>query len=277
MKTKRKSSIALITGATSGIGKSFAYKLAEKGYHLILVGRRELELNAVARDLKKNYKVRVEVMVGDLSLTKFRTNIVQKIKSTASIDFLVNNAGFGIDHDFYQIKIKDLRSMVMTHDMATIEFTHAVLPGMLKRKKGRIINVSSLGAFIPGFTRSLYLATKSFVHYFTKALSIELKPHGIKVQSLCPGMTQTDFHDRDNTNTIKENSKFLNYMMPDKVTRISLQSLENGKTICIPGFINKIIVLLAKILPCKLLGFLSSFRREKPTLKYPQMLYAIVG
>ncbi|PLW99526.1 MAG: short-chain dehydrogenase [Marinilabiliales bacterium] len=277
MKTKRKSSTALITGATSGIGKSFAYKLAEKGYHLILVGRRELELNSVANDLKETYKVHVDVMVGDLSLAKFRKSIAQKIKSNSSVDFLVNNAGFGIDHDFFQIKVKDLRSMVMTHDMATIELTHAVLPGMLKRKKGRIINVSSLGAFIPGFTRSLYLATKSFIHYFTKALSIELKPHGIKVQSLCPGMTLTDFHDRDKTNAIKENSKFLNYMMPDKVAKISLHSLENGKTICIPGFINKIIVLIAKILPCKLLGFLSSFRRERPTIKYPHTLYALVA
>jgi uncharacterized protein len=255
---------ALITGATSGIGKSFACKLAERGYDLILTGRRKEELQKVTEFIKATFGVKVEKFIGDLSDTRCRTEISERIKSHGKIDVLVNNAGFGIDHAFYRIGLEDIRSMVMTHDMAALEFIHAVIPGMIIRRQGIIINVSSIGAFVPGFTRSLYLASKSFLHYFTKALSMEVYPYGIRLQSLCPGMTYSDFHLRARKENINGKLNTLNFMSPDHVVDISLKSLKNGNVICIPGFLNKLMVLLAKVLPSIALRWLSHFRIEEP-------------
>ena len=132
---------------------------------------------------------------------------------------------------------------------ATIELIHAVLPGMIKRRRGTIINVSSLGAFIPGLTRSLYLGTKSFVHYFTEALSAEISPFGIRVQSLCPGMTVSDFHRNICYNEMEKSKRQLPFMTPEEVVSSSLRSLEKGCTLCIPGAINKLFYIVAKLLP----------------------------
>lgn len=276
MKTQKLT--ALITGATSGIGKSFASKLAERGYDLILTGRRQEELQKVTDYIVTTFGVNVETFIGDLSDAKCRKEISERIKSHGNIDFLVNNAGFGIDHSFYRIKLEDMRSMVMTHDMAALEFIHAVIPGMMNRRQGTIINVSSLGAFVPGFTRSLYLATKSFIHYFTKALSMEVYPYGIKLQSLCPGMTYSDFHMRARKDNVNGKLNTFNFMTPDHVVDISLKSLKYGNVICIPGFLNKLLVLIAKVLPTIVLRRLSRFRNEAPlvslTSRMPEFVAA---
>jgi uncharacterized protein len=261
---------AVITGATSGIGKSFANKLAERGFDLILTGRRKEELQHVATDISETYHVNVETYIGDLTDTKCRSEISARIK-TAGIDVLVNNAGFGIDHAFHNIGLADIRSMIMTHDLAAVEFIHAALPGMIRQRKGIIINVSSLGLFFPGITRSLYLATKSFLHFFTKALSIEVYPYGIRLQSLCPGMTYTDFHERARKNNQNGKIKSLNFMSPDRVVEISLKSLKNGNIICIPGNLSRLMVLIVKALPIKILRYLSRFRLEEPQIVTPNV------
>ena len=264
--------LAVITGATSGIGRSFAYKLAEKGYDLILTGRRKKELETVAENISDAFRVKVEILIGDLSNAMSRKEISETIKSAKKIDVLVNNAGFGIDHAFHRIGLEDVRSMIMTHDLASIEFIHAALPGMMRQRRGIIINVSSLGAFIPGFTRSLYLATKSFIHYFTKALQMEVYPYGIRLQSLCPGMTYSDFHKRARKNDNNSSIKTLNFMSPDRVVDISLKSLRTGNVVCIPGILNKIMVILSKMLPGKLLRMLSRFRIEEPSTNLSKLM-----
>ncbi len=263
---------AVITGATCGIGRSFAYKLAEKGYDLILTGRRRSELQKVAEDIVKTFRIKVEIIIGDLTCAKCRSEIRAKIKSTPTIDVLINNAGFGNDRPFYNTGMKDLRAMIITHDLAAIEFIHAVLPGMMRNRRGTIINVSSLGAFIPGFTRTLYLATKSFLHHFSKALSMEVHPYGIKVQSLCPGMTSTEFHKRASKNNFSGKLNALNFMSPDKVVEISMKSLKRSRVVCIPGCLNILIVLIAKALPGMVLRFLSKFRNEQPDKMFPKNL-----
>jgi uncharacterized protein len=255
---------AVITGATSGIGKSFAFELAEKGYNLVLTSRRKEELLKTAQYISETFHVMVETYFGDLSETKYRSEITDRIKTKSSVDILINNAGFGIDHAFYKTRIEDARSMLMTHDLAAIEFIHAVLPGMISRRSGIIINVSSLGLFFPGFTRSLYLATKSFLHYFTMALSLEVYPYGVRLQSLCPGMTYSDFHKRARENSQNDKIKTLNFMTPDQVVETSLKSLRKGNLVCIPGKLNKLLVIIAKLLPVKVLRLLSKFRIEKP-------------
>ena len=256
--------IAFITGATSGIGKEFAVRFAEKGYDLIITGRRKNELRNVAATIQSQNPVRVKILTGDLSCRSYRNRLCRKILDTPEIEVLVNNAGFGIDHAFHMIGIEDIRSMVDTHTMAVAELIHAILPSMLKKRRGTIINVSSLAAFTPGFSRSIYLGTKSFVHYFTEALGAEISSFGIRVQSLCPGMTFSDFHRNIDDPESMKKIKRLPFMSPEEVVSQSLKSLDKGHILCIPGFINKLLYILAKIVPTQIARRLSVFEKEEP-------------
>lgn len=259
---------AIITGATSGIGKAFAYQFAEQGFNLIITGRRSEELKKVAKTISATNNINVKTFIGDLTDQKIRLNLCNLIKRSRSIEVLINNAGFGIDQPFYGIHINDISSMISTHIIATTEITHAVLPKMIRQKKGTIINVSSLGAFIPGLTRSMYLATKSFVHYFTESLSMEVRQFGIRVQSLCPGMTTTDFHRNHKDAGLEKKFQLIKFMTPKKVVEISLKALRKGQVLCIPGALNKMFYIIAKNLPLWVLRKISSFRnKENPQVQ----------
>lgn len=255
--------IAVITGATSGIGREFATRFAGQGYDLLITGRRTNQLKEVASELSSRFGVRVMVMTGDLTDGRYRRRLCNKIMSMGNTDILVNNAGFGIDKAFHKTGIEEIRSMLFTHTIAAVELIHAVLPGMTARRRGTIINVSSLGAFIPGFTRSLYLGTKCFSHYFTEALSTELRPMGVRLQSLCPGMTTSDFHRHIHDGNLEKKMGLLPFMNPEEVVDGSLKALETGQVLCIPGRMNKVLYLLAKALPTRLLMMLSGFRKEE--------------
>lgn len=252
---------ALITGATSGIGKVFAFRYAGKGYDLILTGRRKKELEGVAATIAGRYPVHVSLMTGDMTDPEYRQRLAGRIRQEEDLEVLVNNAGFGIDRAFDQTAIEEIRSMMYTHMTATVELIHAALPAMIRRSSGTIINVSSLGAFIPGLTRSLYLATKSFVHYFTEALSTEIHRQGIRIQSLCPGMTVTDFHRNNHNEKLQDKLRLIPFMSAEAVVDTSLRSLEHGHVFCIPGVINKLFYTIAKLLPIKLLAAMSGFRK----------------
>lgn len=241
----------VITGATSGIGKAFALEYARKGFDLILTGRRRDELQHVADTLSRHYPIKAGIFAGDLSDPSNRNALSSMIENTGIIDVLINNAGFGIDRPFYGNSLDDIRSMINTHVLATTELTHAVLPGMMRRRKGTIINVSSLVVFTPALTRCLYFSTKSFVHCFTEALSMEMHPYGIKVQSLCPGLTRTDFHRDMKEEEKKKKFKLLDFACPEKVVSHSLKTLESGSVTCIPGLMNKLLYMLARLLPLR--------------------------
>jgi len=261
MKTQQHT--AIITGATSGIGKAFANRFAENGFNLIITGRRPEELTNVAKTLSDTYNIIVTTFIGDLTDPQIRLNLCNLIKKTKNIDVLINNAGFGIDLPFYGTCITDISSMISTHIVATTEITHAVLPKMIRQRKGAIINVSSLGAFIPGLTRSMYLATKSFVHYFTESLSMEVRQFGIKVQSLCPGMTSSDFHRNHNNAELEKKFELIKFMTPKEVVDQSLKALKKGRVLCIPGALNKLFFVIAKSLPLWVLQRISGFRNEE--------------
>ena len=261
METKNK--VAFITGATSGIGKEFACRFAGKGFDLIITGRRKQILAEVASVISSTYGVNVEIMTGDLCDSRYRDRLCKRIMDAGNIEVLINNAGFGIDREFYGIRLEGIRSMIGTHALATAELIHAVLPGMIARGTGTIINVSSLGAFIPGFTRSLYLGTKSFVHYFSEALSAEIRHFGIKVQSLCPGMTESDFHRGISDPGRNKKMHLLPFMRPEKVVSASLRSLEKEWLFCIPGAYNKLLFALASVLPPRLLILLAGFQHDR--------------
>ncbi len=254
---------ACITGATSGIGRCFALRFAERGYNLILTGRRKALLDDLSDQLETSFSIRVRILIGDLCDQRFRKQVVEILKKEKNIEVLINNAGFGIDKDFCEIASEEVQAMVRTHVEATVGFCHAVLPNMIVNRRGIIINVASLGAFIPGITRCLYMSTKSFMHAFSIGLAMEMAPHGIKIQSLCPGMTRTDFHRHTLDAETRKQMKKIHFMRAEQVVDFSLRKLERKHVLCIPGFANNLFYLLARLIPNRVLQVLSQFRLQK--------------
>ncbi len=247
---------ALVTGASSGIGEVFARRLAARGYDLALVARREALLQALAEELKSQYRIRAIPLVADLSQPAGIESVEDWIKDCPDLAVLINDAGFGVVGSFANVNRDDHLGMIAVHVLATVRLCHAALPGMLARRKGAIVNVSSTSAFIPLGGNATYGATKAYLNAFTETLANELKGSGIKVQALCPGFTYTGFHDTppfEGTNFRSHIPKFL-WMDAGKVVDFSLNALERGKVIYIPGFKNQLIVLASRLGLVKLAG-----------------------
>jgi short-subunit dehydrogenase len=255
--------LAVITGASSGIGKAFAERLAGDGYDLLIASRTLWELEAVAEILRDKYGVHVTCIAGDLSDPVHRAQLGHKIREMERAEILINNAGFGIDKPFNRVALGNILSMVNTHDVAPVELVHAVLPGMVARQRGTIINVSSLCAFLPGLSRTTYAATKSFLHLFSLGLNLELAPHGIYVQSLCPGFVRTNFLVAQESESLEKKFEHMNFMEPEEVVAASLNSAKKGRALCIPGTSYYVSYLLSRILPLSLFRFISRFRRKE--------------
>ncbi len=239
--------LALITGASSGIGEAFARELASRGYNLCISGRRNENLEVISGELHEKHKVRVEVIAADLATEDGITKVEDWIKANPTVTLLINNAGFGIRGKFANKPVQKYNEMLSVHVNATVRLTSAVLPAMIK-KQGAIINVSSITAYMPLAGNAVYAGTKSFLNSFTQSLSYELKETGVKVQILAPGFTYSDFHKRPDyskLNTYASVPKFL-WMTSEQVVKISLKALERNKLECIPGWINKMIVLAGK-------------------------------
>jgi short-subunit dehydrogenase len=164
----------------------------------------------------------------------------------------VNCAGFGGGERFCDEKLEHQLKMIQVHIAATVQLVHAVLPGMVKRKKGNIITVSSLSAFIPSPGSSIYAATKSFLNSFMESIHMEVSKYGVKVQSLCPGLTHTEFHTRLKKEGKRSGlNRAIPFMEPDDVIEYSLKCLKKGKVVCIPGCFNKTIKKAIPIVPRK--------------------------
>ena len=244
MNAERK--IAFITGATSGIGAEFARAFARQNYDLIITGRREQVINALASELKAAYAINVKVILAELSDEKTIERLADKIKNLPNLEVLVNNAGFGSRGYFYAGDIAVYENMLKTHVLATMKFSHAALSNMIAHKNGVIINVSSVAGFMAW--SPVYSATKAFINMFTESLHLQLKANGIKFQALCPGYTISDFHKKINIDIHEECKKFkIKPMSPEQVVSISLKYLKKGRVICIPGFLNKLAVALLTI------------------------------
>jgi hypothetical protein len=224
--------IALITGATAGIGAQYARLLAREGFDLILVARDEKRLSATAKDLSKEFGIKVELLAADLTkpvqLEKVRKRLSDAQKP---VDVLINNAGFGINKSFLESDInaeQDLLDVLVT---APMRLTHAVLPVMLKRNSGIIVNVSSVASWIAGGT---YSAAKSYLTVFTESLHTELRSTKVKISALCPGFTRTEFHQRGRMK-MKGLPNFM-WLSAEKVVKKSWQDAKAGKVISIPGW-----------------------------------------
>ncbi|MBN1890497.1 MAG: SDR family oxidoreductase [Thermoflexales bacterium] len=256
--------IALITGASSGIGAAFARRLASQGYDLIITGRRKDKIEALAGELENTYGTAVELVIAELAAPEQVQELVQKIKATPELDVLVNNAGFGVLGDFAEGRIEEQVAMIDVHVLATVRLTHAALPAMLARGKGAVINVSSISAWTPLARNTLYGATKAFLTFFSEALHMELAGSGVRVQALCPGFTRTDFHARLGVEDAQRRDQGpIKWMSPEQVVDASLRGLERGTVVCVPGFWNQLIVGLLGFLPRRLYYRLAA-RANKP-------------
>ena len=188
-------STAIITGATSGIGAEYARRLAANGYDLILTGRRETKIQALADEIRHNSGREVEVKLVELSDPAQLDDLIKAIKNR-DIRLLVNNAGFGTTKFFHLEPFERYEQMVATHILAHTKITYAVLPEMIERGRGTIINVSSAGAFLSSPKTVTYSGTKAYLVAFTESLHMELEGTGVQVQVVCPGLTRTDMHAR---------------------------------------------------------------------------------
>jgi short-subunit dehydrogenase len=241
--------LAIVTGATSGIGKEFARCFARQGYDLLITGRRMDIITGVAYEIRKDYGVRVRIVIADLSVKEDVASLLQIVGQQNNIEVLVNNAGYGMKLSFSKDEIERQLDMISVHVDVPLMLIHKVLPGMIERRSGTIINVSSMAAYFPASGSTTYICTKSFLKSFSESLHLEVGRYGIRVQCLCPGFTFSDFHRNLDMLTNGIQKGWIPWMQPDDVVQVSLDYLDKGKIICIPGFLNRLLVLLASVIP----------------------------
>lgn len=247
---------ALVTGASAGIGKAFADVFAKYGFNLILTARREDRLQALGVELEKKHRVKVDVIPADLADPTAPGLLVAEIKARGlQVDALVNNAGYGVPGTYAGTKWEDQRAFIEVLVTAPCELAHRLLPDMVARKKGYIINIASVAGMVPGSAgHTLYGASKSFMVQFSRSLHLENEGNGVNVTAVCPGFTFSEFHDV--TGSRAQVSKMPSYMWmtADVVAEEGYQAVMRNKPVHVNGNVNKGIVLLAKYLP-DALGF----------------------
>ena len=235
--------VALITGASAGLGVDFARQLSKRGHRLVLAARRKDRLEALAKELGKARAVAI-----DLSKPSAAAKLLADLEANGEVvDLLINNAGFGLIGRFAELDAKRLRQMVDLNVATLMDLCRSAAPGMIQRKSGGIINVASTAAFQPGPKMAVYFATKAFVLSLTEALHEELKPHGIRVTCLCPGPTRTEFGD---VAGFGGNGLFDKVAMNSaEVVEASLDGLDKNKAVVVPGVVNKLTANSGRFAP----------------------------
>lgn len=244
--------LALITGATSGIGFEYSRLLASKGWNLIITGRRETLLKERALYLEKEFGISVDVAIVDFTDSASFNTFFQDyvVKKGDSIGFLINNVGFSNRNDFFNSEFKDSHRMIEAHISRLTEITHQVVKGMKERKNGYIVNVSSLVGFLPSLHDPFYSGSKSFITTYSESIALILKEYNIIVQSLCPGFTRTDFHkDMNLKENVFKNRGLKRWMSPQDVASYSYKKLGKGRVIVIPGWANRVVYHVVRLLP----------------------------
>jgi short-subunit dehydrogenase len=243
--------LAVITGASSGIGASFARKLAARGYDLLLVARGEERLAMLARSLAAQYGVTAEPLVADLTRDADLEALAARVQAAANLALLVNNAGFGTNHYFFETDAAGQDAMHRLHVVATARLSHAALANLQPRAVPGtgIINVSSVAAFAAAPQNVSYCATKAWMNRFTEGLAIELGAwkSPVTVQALCPGYTLTGFHDVTGADRSAIPSAF--WMTPDSIVSASLAGFRQRKLIVIPGWRYKLLIGALRVIP----------------------------
>jgi len=239
--------IALVTGASTGLGEEFARALAASGHDLVLVARTGPALEKLAGELEQSHGAKSEVLVADLSEVAQRATVVGRIADGAPLDTVINNAGFGRYGSFYQMPLAGELGQIDVNISALVTLSHAALGVMVPRRSGKLLNVSSIGAFAPAPGGATYSATKAFVLSFTEALHHEVAESGVHVTALCPGFTRTEFQQRAGV----QSSGVPNAAWSEAtdVVAAGLAALDRNKAVCVPGFLNKFVAVSPRFGP----------------------------
>ncbi|MBZ5593404.1 MAG: SDR family oxidoreductase [Acidobacteriia bacterium] len=243
------SKTALITGASSGIGYELAKCFARDGTNLVLVARDEAKLGQIASELRSP-GLSVKVIVADLARPVAPSEILDATRAAnLDVDYLVNNAGFGLGGSFVESDLRTELDMMQVNMVALVHLTRLYLPGMRQRRLGGVLNVASTAAFQPGPLMAIYYATKAFVLSFTEAIAEELRDTGVTATALCPGPTATDFQRRAQIEGSRLVRAKFAVMTAKEVAEIGYRAFLEGKVVVIPGLLNKIGAQSVRISP----------------------------
>ena len=250
---------ALVTGASSGIGEAFARALARRGDDVVLIARTAGRLEAIAAELRAKHGIRADPIAADLADVGAPDAIVAELVARAIVvDTLVNNAGFGTHGEFVGLDPQRERDEITVNAYAPVALTRALLPGMLARKRGAVINVASTAAFQPVPYMATYGATKAFILSFTEALAEEVRAHGVRVVALCPGQTETAFF------TGIGEARIGRARTSEQVVATALRALDRGTVVIVDGFSNYALANSNRFAPRRLVArFVAAM--ERPT------------
>ena len=242
---------ALVTGASSGIGKAFADLLAQKGYAVVLTARRADRLEALAAELKQKYGVATHTIVSDLAERDASQQIAAELASRGlKIDVLVNNAGYGVPGSYVNVPWIDHEKFMQVMVTAILDLTYRLLPGMIERGWGRIINIASVAGMVPSPAgHTLYGASKAFVIRLSEALASENMARGVNVTAVCPGFTWSEFHDVTGTRDRMNQMPGFLWLKADDVAREGYNAVMKGHSVVVNGRIYRFLVWLNGAMP----------------------------
>jgi len=253
---------ALVTGASAGIGRELARLAAKDGHDLVLVARRRERLEELAAELSAAHGVQVTVIAADLADRAAPAHITERLRAeNKHVDFLMNNAGFGSCGPFLKAALDREVEMIDVNVRALIQLTRLLLPDMVARKRGRVLNVASVAGFVPGPYMATYYASKAFVLSFTEALATELRGTGVTATASCPGPTVTEFGAvarSADTNLFQRGAADAS-----SVARHAYQAMLAGKVVAIPGLTNKLIAQSTRLAPRAWLRAIAAYLNRK--------------
>jgi short-subunit dehydrogenase len=242
--------MALVTGASSGIGTAVAREFASRGHAIGLVARREERLRSLATELATDHGVEAEVIACDLSEVEERDRLTQELRGSGrAVEVLVNNAGFGHQADFATSPTERMVGMVRINVEAVVDLTGRFLPGMVERGRGSVINIASTAAFQPLPGSAVYAASKSFVLSFSEAIRTELRGTGVSVTAVCPGPVRTEFTDVAGVPGVEERTPGAFWMSAEDVARHAVDGAERDRRVVVPGVLNRATALAGQHSP----------------------------